>query len=254
MARGIEIDRQERTVVIVLNYPPLNILQLDHIEALTDIFTSVKADPNVDVVWMRGGETKAFCAGVSIADHLRDRATLMLGAFRRLSETMLALPQVIMTEVFGPVLGGGMELVLLSDLVVSADDAKFGQPEILLAATPPVAAALLPFQVGWREASRLCLLGETVDAAWAKERGLLTRLVPRSDLQNAAQGVVNQLLKMSSPALRTTKQIMRGPDAYPIKAVGYGFDLYLSDLLPTDDSQEGIEAFLAKRPPEWQHH
>lgn len=252
MPRGIDVDRQERVVIITLNHPPLNILEAHHMQALNDLFASIRGEEGVDVVWLRAGETKAFCAGVSIADHLRERAYAMLETFLRLSETLLSLPQVLVTEVFGPVLGGGMELVLLSDLVVSADDAKFGQPEILLAATPPVAAAMLPFRTGWQEACRLCLLGETLDAAWARERGLLTRVVPRSDLRNAAQAVVDRLLTMSSPALRTTKRILKS-SGDPGSAVERGFDLYLSHLLPTEDSQEGIEAFLAKRPPVWKH-
>ncbi len=250
---AIGVTREGRVLTIILQYPPLNILEHAHIRTLTEILTSLEDDRSIDVIWIRADNTKSFCAGVSIADHLPDRAPAMLASFRHLSETMQRLRQVIVIEVFGAVLGGGMELMILSDLVVASDDAKFGQPEILLAATPPVGAALLPVRVGWQEASRLCLLGETMDVQWAMERGLVTRMVPRTQLKAAAQTVVDRLLKLSGPALRATKRIMVGGAQGAPNAISNGFDIYFSDLLPTKDSQEGIDAFLAKRPPVWQH-
>ncbi len=253
VSRGIDVEHQDRHVIITLNHPPLNILEKGHIATLCQILGEVREQDDVDLVWIRAGETKAFCAGVSIEDHLRDRAYPMLDAFRNLAEIMMALPQVILTEVFGAALGGGMELVLLSDLVVSADDAKFGQPEILLAQTPPVAAALLPHRVGWQEACRICLLGESMSAAWAKDKGLLTQVVPRAQLPQAAREMATRILKMSGPALRTTKRSLQGPEGNRLAALRYSFQVYLADLLPTHDSQEGLEAFLAKRQPMWTH-
>ncbi len=253
MPNAIEVGHEGRVLTIVLQYPPLNILERAHIESLTGMLSPLQSDSAIDVVWIRADHTKAFCAGVSVADHLPERAPAMLAAFRRLSETMQRLPQVIVIEVFGSVLGGGLELMILSDLVVAADDARFGQPEILLAATPPVGAALLPARVGWQEAARICLLGETMDVGWAAQRGLVTRVAPRAQLKEAAQAVVDQVLKMSGPVLRATKRIMAGGSESAANAINYGFDVYYSDVLPTQDSQEGIAAFLAKRPPRWQH-
>ncbi len=254
MLTGIDVEHQDRYITITLNHPPLNILEKAHLESLEQVLHEVHEAERVDLVWIRGGETKAFCAGVSIKDHLRERAYPMLETFRNVAETMTLLPQVILTEVFGPVLGGGMELVLLSDLVISADDAKFGQPEILLAQMPPVATALLPHRVGWQEASRICLLGENMDAVWAKERGLLTRVVPRVQLRDQAHEMATQILKLSGPALRAAKRAMQGSQENRLAALRYSFELYLADLLPTQDSQEGLEAFLAKRKPIWTHH
>lgn len=253
MTNAVQVNREGRVLTITLQKPPLNILEHAHIEMLAETLTSVEDDRSIDVIWLRAENTKAFCAGVSIADHLPDRAPAMLASFRQLSVTMQRLRQVIVIEVFGAVLGGGMELMVLSDLVVASDDARFGQPEILLAATPPVAAALLPARIGWQEAARLCLLGETQDVAWAVQRGLVTRVVPRTQLKAVAQTVVDQVLKLSGPALRATKRIMAGRGAGAVTAINNGFDIYFSDLLPTKDSQEGIEAFLAKRSPVWQH-
>lgn len=255
MSNGVDVQHQDRVVIITLDEPPLNILAQWHIEALRDCLAALHGDGNTDVIWLRGNENsaKAFCAGVSVADHARDKAPRMLQAFRDLSQVMLTLPQVIVTEVFGAVLGGGMELVLMSDVVIASDDAQFGQPEILLAATPPVAAALLPQRLGWNEAVRVCLLGDRGDVEWARQRGLVTQVVPRNRLRQAAQEVVRRLLDLSRPAVRTTKRIMRESLGEVRPAVHLGFDLYLSELLPTEDSEEGVAAFLGKRRPVWRH-
>ncbi len=254
VSSGIEAEHEGRTITITLNHPPVNVLEKVHIDQLERILSQAHDQEDVDLVRIRAKDTKAFCAGVSIEDHLRDRAYPMLESFRKLAETMLSLPQIIVSEVFGAVLGGGMELVLLSDLVVAADDAKFGQPEILLAQTPPVAAAFLPQLVGWQEASRICLLGETMSAAWAQEKGLVLRVVPRTQLREAAEEISLQILKMSGPALKTTKRSLQGPSDHRLAALRYSFQRYLADLVPTQDSQEGLEAFLAKRQPIWTHH
>ncbi len=254
MTQGIRVERTGRALVITLCEQPLNILGRSHIVALNDLLAGLQADREIDLVWLRAEDTRAFCAGVAIADHLPDVADEMLAAFHRLGETLLRLPQVVLCEVYGAALGGGFELVLLSDLVVAADDVKFGLPEVTLAATPPIGAALLPARVGWQEAARVCLLGQTLDGAWAERNGLITRLVPRAELKETAQALAAQLLGMSGLALRTTKRILGsalGQD--PHAAMQRGFEIYLQDLLPTHDGREGIEAFVAKRAPVWTH-
>ncbi len=253
MMDGIRTERSARLMTVTLCEQPLNILGRRHILALNELLGELAADRDTDVLWLRAEDTRAFCAGVAIEDHLPDVAADMLDAFRRLGEAFLRLPQVVVAEVYGAALGGGFELVLLSDLVVAADDVKFGLPEVTLAATPPIGAALLPLRIGWQEAARVCLLGQTVDGAWAERRGLVAELVPRAQLHDAAQAVVTRLLGMSGAALRTTKQILGSGAPATEAAMQSGFAIYVRDLLPSHDSREGIEAFVARRPPIWTH-
>lgn len=254
MTDGLRFDRDGRLLTVTLCEKPLNVLGRRHIVALTEELTRVASDTGIDVVWLRAEDTRAFCAGVAIEDHLPHLAEGMLRAFQDLGGAFVQLPQVVVTEAFGAALGGGLELLLLSDLVVAAEDVKLGLPEITLASSPPIGSALLPARVGWQEAARVCLLGEVLDGAWAQRNGLITRLVPRAELQEAAKAVVDRLLSMSGPALRTTKLSLAGSgrDA-TLAAMKGGVDIYLRDLLPTQDSREGIEAFIAKRKPVWVH-
>ncbi len=243
-----------RAARIVLDRPPLNIVTLEMLRQLEAVAERLAAMPEVRVVTLAAAGTRAFSAGVDVADHAGDRAPAMLAAFQSVAERLLDLDQVLVASVRAPALGGGWELVLLCDLVVAADDARFGVPEIALAALPPVAAAVLPRVVGEARARRLVLTGEPLAAAEAYQWGLVSRLVPAADVERVTEELVGQLLAHSGIALRLAKRAMTAAGRGPLRAaIREATELYRSRLLPTADAAEGIAAFLERRQPAWRH-
>ena len=155
----ILLARKDRTATITLNRPPLNILDIPTIAHLGEAMEELAADPDLQVVVLRGAGNKAFSAGVAVQDHTPDKVTAMLetlhGAIRRLRN----LDAITVAAVHGHCLGGGMELALACDLVIAEDGARFGQPEIELGCFAPVASALLPSRIGTGRTLDLLLTG-----------------------------------------------------------------------------------------------
>jgi cyclohexa-1,5-dienecarbonyl-CoA hydratase len=141
-------------------------------------------------------------------------------------------------------------LVSCCDLVVASELARFGQPEIKLGVIAPVAALRLPRQIGGRRAAELLMMGTTLDATDAFEMGLINRLVPADQFEATVEVIINELTSLSAAALRACKRAVRlGTDEWVgLKAVER---LYLEELMATQDAQEGLAAFLEKRPPVW---
>jgi cyclohexa-1,5-dienecarbonyl-CoA hydratase len=142
-----------------------------------------------------------------------------------------------------------MELALACDLLLASDDARFGQPEIHLGCFPPVAAALLPRLAG-RRASELVLVGRPVGADDALRMGLVNRVTEDADAE--ARGLADALAARSPTALAAAVRALRaGTDGTLDEALDRNQRLYLDAVVPTADAEEGVRAFLEKRPPVW---
>jgi len=143
---------------------------------------------------------------------------------------------------------------MMCDLIVAADDTQIGQPEIALGCYPPVAVAYLPGAVGFHKATEMVLLGEPVTASEAERLGIISKVVPRASLNQAVDSYVEKLLSKSSAVLALTKRALReGAGHHFEKALDRAQDLYLRDLIRTEDMVEGMNAFLEKRPPSWKN-
>jgi cyclohexa-1,5-dienecarbonyl-CoA hydratase len=170
----------------------------------------------------------------------------------RLIEQLLEAPAVTAAAVRGRCLGGGFELALACDFIFAADDAVFGLPEVSLGVFPPAASALLPARAGYARATRAILTGEPVSAArWAGDLVGLT--APAADLTAAIDTwYATHLAPKSAAALRHAAAAARlGLLAHVRATLPQLERLYLDDLMLTHDAAEGIDAFLAKRPPSW---
>lgn len=236
---------------ITVARPPLNILTLEAIEALAAAVEEVSHRPRLKALVL-AAEGRAFCAGVAVEDHLGDRAKPMLAAFHRVFRTLQALECATVAAVQGPALGGGAELATFSDLVIASEHATFGQPEIKLGVFPPIAALHYPARIGVARTIQLLLSGEVLTARAAERIGLVDRVVPVDGLETAVSAAVAGFTDKSAAILRLTKQAVR-------QAQGDRFDaalseleeMYLGRLMQTEDAEEGLRAFLAKRPPVW---
>jgi len=235
---------------------PLNILDIAMLEALGDAVEEVAADDAVRVLAVEAGEgCRAFSAGVDVADHTPERVDAMLQSFHRVFRALDRVEVPTVAVVSGAALGGGCELAAGFDIVVAGAGAKFGQPEIRLGAFAPVGSLLLPPLIGTKRAADWLFTGRTVDAAEAASAGLVSRVVPDEELAAAGDEVARTIAGMSGAVLRMAKTALRAGSPEP----GYGDkldrleQLYLRQLMATDDAHEGLAAFAQRRSPVWSH-
>jgi len=249
----IQFHPGPRVASIVLNRPPLNIINLEMLDELNAAWSEVEDLKAQVAVFFAAGD-HAFSAGVDVADHMPGKIEGMIEKFHHLIRRIRKSDCVTIAAIQGHTLGGGAELALVCDLVVATTETKIGQPEISLGCYPPVAAAYLPAAIGFHKASEMVLLGEPVDAAEAERVGLINKVVPGANLNKAVDDYVDKLLAKSSVVLALTKRALReGAGHHFEKALDRSQELYLRDLARTEDMVEGMSAFLEKRPPAWRN-
>ncbi len=231
--------------------PPLNVIDIPMMEELAQVFAEIEAQPVVSVIVL-SGEGRAFSAGVDIGAHTPDRVEEMLAKFHDLIRLLIASRKVTIAAVHGLCLGGGAELAMVCDLVYTSDDAEWGFPEIKLGCFPPVACTALAALVGQKKAAELILTGRSITGREAAEIGLATRSLGDKQLDSAVLTSVGQLLRLSPAALSVTKKACYAWDSVHFdKGLARSEKIYFEDLMKTADAQEGIRAFLEKRPPKW---
>jgi cyclohexa-1,5-dienecarbonyl-CoA hydratase len=250
----IVIERQNRLATIVLNRPPLNILDLPLITELEELLTDLATTDELQVLVLRGAGDKAFSAGVAVEDHTADKVEEMLSCFHGAIRQLLDLPAITIAAVRGHCLGGGMELAAGCDLVLASDGSRFGQPEIALGCFPPLAAALYPRRIGRQRTTDLLLSGRTITAREAVDVGFIARCLPEAELDQAVDEMTRHLLSHSSAVARLTKRAIRAGCERPFaEALAECEKIYLEELTETEDMHEGLAAFVDKRAPAWKH-
>ncbi len=250
---GIMFEKRERVITITWERPPLNVLDIALLRELDGALSACAAEP-ADVVVLRGAGERAFSAGMEIRDHTREKAPEMLEVVHGVIRKLLALPQATVAAVRGPCLGGGCEIASSCDFVVATEESVFATPEILVGCYPPVALARFAALIGYRRAADMILTGRRFSAREAEAIGLVSRVCARGELETALRALLDELLAKSGAVLRLTVKGLRelslgGFDA----ALKRSEEIYCRELLQTEDVEEGVQAFLAKRTPAWRH-
>lgn len=197
------------------------------------------------------GEGRHFSFGASVPEHTRAEAPGMLRRFHGLFRRLATLGVPTIAVVRGQCLGGGLELASWCSFVFAAPEAMFGQPEIRLAVFPPLASLVLPWKIGGARALDLCVTGRSVTAAEAERLGLVSQVA--ADPAEAARVFLREhLLEKSGPSLAFAERAAREAliDALERRLPALE-RLYLEELMATPDANEGITAFIEKRPPRW---
>src|SRR5437870_2827115 len=154
----------------------------------------------------------------------------------------------------GPAIGGGAELAAFGDLVIATPKARFAQPEISIGIFPPLASTILPFLVGPKIALELVLTGEPVTAERALELGMINRLVPEAQLEQAVADLVNRINSHSGPVLTMAKKAILGGMGLSLRdGLKHSMNIFLNELYRLEDSQEGLRALVEKRKPNWKN-
>jgi cyclohexa-1,5-dienecarbonyl-CoA hydratase len=251
---SVRLEVEGRVATVTLDRPPLNVLDLDEIAELGAAFDRLAEEPELQLAILRSGVGKAFSAGVAVEIHTPEKIPEMLESFHGALRKLHRLDAVTVAAVAAPCLGGGMELAAVCDLVVAADGATFGQPEIHVGCYPPVAAALYPSLLGHARTIELIVTGRTLDAAEAEKIGFVTRRVPAGGLDGAIAELTEEVTGKSAAVVRLAKKATRAArgDAFE-SALAEAERIYLEELIRTADVEEGARAFLEKRPAVWRH-
>ena len=204
----IEAVIQDGLGTITLNRPPVNVLNIAMMKEINGMLDSWKGQKDLKVVLFQA-KGKCFSAGVDVGEHMGDLAPKMIDAFHGMFRRMEALGVPTVASVYGSCLGGGCELAIFCDLVIAADDAKFGQPEIQVGVFPPIAAQIMPRIIGQKAAMELILSGKTISASEARAMGLINQVVGREELETATAAFVKPYLRLSAEVLRLTKKAVK---------------------------------------------
>ena len=249
-------SKEEGIGIVTVNRPDsLNALSNGVYSELRDIFQEIEDDPDVRVVIITGSGEKAFIAGADIAD-MKPRDTVQIRSFsatgRSAADRIYSLSKPVIAAVKGFALGGGLELAMCCDLIIAAENARFGQPEINLAIIPGGGGTQrLPRIVGMTRAKGLIYTGDMIDANTALAWGLVNKVVPTDSLMAEAKELARKLLSKSSIALeRAKKAITTGANMDLASGVDFEEQCF-SLCFGTEDQKEGMGAFLEKRKPQF---
>jgi enoyl-CoA hydratase len=256
MPETILEEREGRVAILTVNRPEkMNALNEQVRDEMLRALAALETDDGVGVVVVTGAGEKSFIAGADIGEFAGRKPFDQRHAMRspRIFDVMAAFPKPVIAMINGFCLGGGCELALSCDLRIASDKARFGQPEINLGLIPGGGGTQrLPRQVGLGHAMRLILTGEMIGAAEAREIGLVEKVVPAAELRAATLELAAKIASKSPLAVRVAKEAVRASQRLSIEdGLVYERDLFCL-CFSTADKEEGVRAFLDKRPPAWQ--
>jgi enoyl-CoA hydratase len=248
--------RHGRVGVITLNRPSqLNALNDALMDALGQSLLDLDADPDIGAIVITGND-KAFAAGADIAV-MADWSYMDVfqsGFITRNWETIRQVRKPVIAAVAGYAMGGGCELALACDIIVAAESAQFALPEIKLAMLPGAGGTQrLPRAIGKAKAMDMCLSARMLNAQEADRYGLVSRVVPDAQLQEASLRLATQIAGYSLPALMAIKEsVNRAHEASLSEGILFERRA-LHARFASEDAHEGMHAFLDKRKPVFQH-
>src|SRR5580658_8853959 len=251
----IIVETRGRVGLVRLNRPQaLNALNSALIRELADAVAGFDADGAIGCIVLTGSD-KAFAAGADIKEMADKGFTeVFLGDFAASWHRVAEVRKPVIAAVAGFALGGGCELALQCDLIIAADNAKFGQPEIKLGVIPGIGGTQrLTQAVGKAKAMDLILTGRMMDAAEAERAGLVARVVPLANLLDEALKVADTIAAMSLPSVMAAKEaVNRALETSLAEGIRFERRIFHS-LFATRDQKEGMNAFIEKRPAKFEN-
>jgi cyclohexa-1,5-dienecarbonyl-CoA hydratase len=248
---NILFEREGGVARITLDHPPVNIMDIATMREINAALESLQGEKKTKVL-VFAAKGKAFCAGVDVEDHTVDKVDEMVEVFHRIFRLMWSLEMPTIAAVNGAALGGGCELVTFCDMIVASEKATFGQPEIQVGVYPPVAVVTFPRLMPHMKALELLLTGSVIDAREAERLGMVNKVVPVEAFEEELSRFIDKLAGLSGVVLRLTKRAtLQGLTLGFEEALALSEEVYLKQLMKTDDAVEGLQAFMEKREPVW---
>ena len=253
--QNLLVESRGRVGLILLNRPQaLNALNSALNAELAQAVATFDADEGVGCIVIAGSE-KAFAAGADIKEMANKSAMdMFLGDADAAWDAISSARKPVIAAVAGFALGGGCELAMQCDIIIAADTAKFGQPEIKLGVIPGIGGTQrLPRAVGKAKAMDLILTGRMMDAAEAERAGLVARVVPAASLMDETMKLAETIASMSLPAVLAAKEaVNRAFESSLAEGVRFERRLFAA-LFATEDQKEGMAAFVEKRAPKFKN-
>jgi enoyl-CoA hydratase len=249
------LERRGRVALVQLNRPKaLNALNSRLMEEVTRLLAELDGDPGVGAIVVTGS-ARAFAAGADIKEmQSKSFADVFTDDLFAPWDSLSRLRTPLIAAVAGHALGGGCELAMLCDVLLAADTAVFGQPEVKLGVIPGIGGSQrLTRAVGKAKAMEMCLTGRTMDAVEAERAGLVSRVVPADQLLDEAWSVAETIAGMSKPVTAMVKEVVnKAFETTLTEGVAFERRVFHS-AFALDDQTEGMAAFIDKRAPDFRH-
>ena len=251
MTSAVKVSRQDARLVLTIDRPERrNAMNADVIGALQEALQRARSDDTIRVVVLTGAGDEAFCAGADLgADAFAFDYATPTNAYSNLLRTARTLEVPLVARVNGTCMAGGMGLLAMCDLAIAAPHAIFGLPEAKVGVFPMQVLAVLQAQVPQRFLTQMCLTGDPIDAARAREIGLVNEVA--SDLDGAIERLLSRLQSNSPTALRRGLYAMKAMRSMSFEEAIAFAEGQIGLLAMTQDAREGITAFKDKRKPQW---
>lgn len=253
----VKVDRQGAVATVMIARPEArNALDAATLEGLSEALATLDRDPAVRVLVLTGAGEKVFCAGADLRSGLTSDPSAVegheqRGLLRRLFAATDALRTPLIGRINGHALAGGLGVALACDLLVAVEDATFGTPEVHVGLWPHVISALLVQHLGPKRALEWMMTGRRYPAAEAERLGLVNRVVPREQLDEAVAELADELIRGAPLALALGRRsYLDARSMEPRSAMAYLHGM-LDLQVQTEDAAEGIAAFLERREPQW---
>jgi enoyl-CoA hydratase/carnithine racemase len=255
----VRVDVAHGVAVVSVDNPPVNAMSDAVLEGLETTARRLGADDGIRAVVLTGTGNRAFMAGADLDEFGRmlgdgDGIERHTALTRRIFELWEELPQPVVAAVQAAAVGGGLEMVLVCDLVVADPEARFGCPEVRIGLMPGAGGTQrLPRRIGTGPAKELLLLGTTISATRAHELGLVNRIAAPGEALADALAIAEQLAALPAVAVRAIK---RAVDGHRDGSLSAGLEHERSlffEIVATEDVREGYRAFVEKRTPRFSH-
>ena len=259
MAEYVKVEQDGRVAIVTLDHPPVNALSSKLLEELEEEYDRLDRDDETRAIVIRGEGEKAFVAGADITEFPAMREQIEEAAesgsargIQKLAARMDAGRTPVVAAIHGYCLGGGLELAMCCDVRVCADNATLGQPEIQLGLIPGGGGTQrLPRLVGQGRAMFLNLTGDFVDADTAYQWGLVERVVPAAELEDAAVAIADRIASRSPHAVAVLRELARTTRDLPIADGMRREAQAFIRCIGSADGAECVMAFLEKRKPDF---
>ncbi len=258
MAHGtVRLAREGAVARVVLNRPDVrNAFNDQMLEDLREVFAAITDDPDLRVVVLTG-EGKSFCAGADlnwmkrVVDYTFEENYEDSLNLARMLRDIYACPKPVIGRVNGPAIGGGTGVVAVCDITIASEEAVFAFSETKLGITPATISPYLLKRMGEKNLREYFLTGERFSAARAAEMGLINAVVPADQLDEAVEAKIKMILTGGPMALADAKKLIREISERSLEDNGPYTAEAIARLRTSEEGQEGMDAFLSKRKPQW---
>ena len=252
----VKVAIEDRVAVVTIDHRPVNALDRQTLEELGQAIEALRSEPTVKAVILTGGGSLAFVAGADIKEVSQITSPQEAQAMAALGQTVFLkiarMPKPVIAAINGVCLGGGLELAMACHLRISGDRARFGQPEINLGIIPGWGGTQrLPRLIGRAKAVEWILTGDVVTAQEASRLGLVNAVVPQDQVLKAAKDLARKLASKGAVAVTQALAAIDGGLDSPLEAGLAKEAEAFGKVAQSEDSREGVKAFLEKRQPQF---